>query len=93
MRGQSKGALGHADDMWKKNFRILISHRGGAAPLVEKLLCRVIAESIAQMMVIKISPQTGSGGSNNTNWIDMSSIRKYVAIGVRKFFKIQTWHN
>lgn len=54
---KAKARTGHADDMWKEKFSHS-DHRGGGRSSGRETLCRVIAGSIAQMMVGKISPQT-----------------------------------
>jgi chorismate synthase len=54
---KSKARVGHADDMWKEKFQHS-DHRGGGRSSGRETLSRVIAGSVAQMMVQTLYPQT-----------------------------------
>lgn len=49
--------IGHADDTWKEKFGH-VDHRGGGRSSGRETLSRVIAGSVAQMLVRKINPNT-----------------------------------
>ncbi len=49
--------IGHADDTWIEKFGH-VDHRGGGRSSGRETLARVIAGSIAQMLVLKLSPNT-----------------------------------
>ena len=48
--------IGHADDTWKQKFSH-VDHRGGGRSSGRETLSRVIAGSVAQMLVQQINPQ------------------------------------
>lgn len=54
---KAKARTGHADDMWKEKFSHS-DHRGGGRSSGRETLCRVIAGSVAQMLVQSVSPTT-----------------------------------
>lgn len=47
---------GHADDVWRDKFGHS-DHRGGGRSSGRETLCRVLAGSVAQMLVLKSAPQ------------------------------------
>jgi chorismate synthase len=53
---KNKPRAGHADDVWKNKFGIS-DHRGGGRSSGRETVCRVLAGSLAQMMIRQINPQ------------------------------------
>lgn len=54
---KNNSRIGHADDTWKEKFGN-IDYRGGGRSSGRETLSRVIAGSVAQMLVQKLSPAT-----------------------------------
>lgn len=73
---KKKPRAGHADDMWKMKFGFS-DHRGGGRSSGRETVSRVIAGSVAQMLMKRVSPKTKVFG-----WIEsigeMSSDEKEV---------------
>jgi chorismate synthase len=54
---QQQPRAGHADDMWKNKFGHS-DHRGGGRSSGRETVCRVMAGSVAQMLMRQVSPST-----------------------------------
>lgn len=54
---KTKARPGHADDTWKEKFGH-VDHRGGGRSSARETISRVMAGSVAQMLMNELSPQT-----------------------------------